>query len=145
MSDLGIFEIFSTLHEIVFALPLVFLAIGALYCFYGKEMFDLFNFLIGGFIALGAMAFVHSGSEFLLLLSAVASFLVGGLIGLFVSYFLAGSVGVLLGLGFFLAFSLLIGLIAGVLTAVVALLLFRFFLPALMALIGGGLVGSAVF
>ncbi len=144
LRELSIFEIFSSLNEILMVFPVAFLAIGLAYCFFGRKFFDILNFLIGGFLALGFMAFIHAGSLILILLSAFGSFLIGGLIGLFVPYLLVGIVGFSLGLGLFIGLSPLFGLISGIVFAIASVLSFRLFLPALTGLIGGGLVGSAV-
>lgn len=145
LEDFGILEVLSSLNEILLVVPGIFLAVGVLYCFYGKKLFDFLNFLIGGFIAVGFMAFVHAETEFILFLSTVASFLVGGLIGFFVPYFLVGAAGFSLGLGLFFGISPLLGLVFGTAGAVAGIVLLRFFLPAMTSLIGAGIAGSAVF
>lgn len=141
----GLPEIFTSLNEVVLALPVLFLMIGVLYCYLGRELFDALNFFIGGFFGLGLALSFFSGSGFMNLLLVVISFFIGGAIGFLAPYLLVGIIGFSLGVGLFAGVSLIFSLIFGIITAVVAVVLFRFLLPALTALIEGVLAGSAVF
>ncbi len=138
-------ELVTSLTEIVSVFPILFLIIGILYCYFGREIFDIFNFLIGGLFGLGLSLSMSTGSGLTLFLFAIISFLIGGAIGFFAPYLLVGIIGFFLGLGLLAGISPVLSLILGVTVAIIALILFRFFLPALTALIGGLLVGSVVF
>lgn len=140
----GFSDLISNLYEIFWAFPIVFLVLGIVYCFYGREIFDFLNFLIGGFAGLGFALGLGFSAIGLLLISVVA-FIVGGIIGWFAPYLLIGIVGFSLGLGMLVSVSPLIGIIAGIILAVGAILLFRFFLPALTSLLGGSLAAYVIF
>lgn len=142
---IGLSGLLSNLHEIILAFPIIFLALGALYCFFGREIFDIVNFLIGGFIALGFAVSLSGFSGIGMILISVVAFIIGGLIGFFVPYLFVAIVGFSIGLGLLVGFSPLLGLIAGIILAVAAVLLFRFFLPVLTALLGGSLAAYAIF
>lgn len=145
LRGLGLAEVFSNLHELGIVFPFVFLIIGILYCFFGRKLFDIFNFLIGALLALGLTTAVCPASGFSLLLLVIVSFLIGGLVGFFVPYLLVGIIGFSLGVGLLIGFSPLLALISGIILGSIAVFLFRFFLHVLTALIGGSLAGSAIF
>lgn len=143
--EIGLVGLLSNLHEIVLAFPIIFLVLGVLYCFFGRRVFDIINFFIGGFVSVGFAVGLSGLSGIGMILISIVSFLVGGLIGFLFPYLFVGIVGFSIGLGLLVSFSPLFGLLAGILVAVVAVLLFRFFLPILTALVGGSLVAYALF
>lgn len=145
LHEIGLSALLSNLHEIVIAFPIIFLILGLAYCFYGREIFDIANFLVGGLIAIGFAVSLSGSMNIGMIFVSIIAFLIGGLIGFFVPYLLVGIVGFTVGLGLFIAFSPMIGLISGIIVAVGAVLLFRFFLPLLTALLGGSLTAYAVF
>lgn len=145
LKGLGLAGLISNLHEILLALPIIFLIVGLAYCFFGREIFDIVNFLIGGFIALGFAVSLSGSTGIEMILISIIAFLAGGFIGFFVPYLLVGIVGFSIGAGLLVSFSPLLGLISGIVLAVIAVLLFRFFLPFLTALVGGSLAAYAVF
>lgn len=145
LQELGLAGLLSNLHDIVLAFPIIFLVVGVIYCFFGREIFDIVNFLIGGLVALGFAVSLSGLSEIGMILISIIAFLVGGLIGFFAPYLFVGIVGFSIGVGLLVSFSPLFGLISGIVLAVIAVLLFRFFLPFLTALVGGSLATYAVF
>lgn len=139
-------EVSSSLQSLVFSLPLFLLVlVGVFYCFFGRELFDLFNFFIGGFIGLGLVEATVSASGGALVLLAIFSFLIGGLFGFFLPYLLIGVIGFSLGVFLMSGASPLLALILGVAISAVAILLFRFLLPILTSLVGGVLTSMAVY
>lgn len=142
---IGLTGLLANLHDIVIAFPIIFLALGIIYCFYGRKIFNILNFLIGGFIALGIAVSLSDFSGARMLFISIASFFLGGILGFFVPYLLVGVAGFSIGLALFLNISQLIGVVAGIIMAMGLLMLFRFFLPALTALIGGSIVSYALF
>lgn len=145
LQEIGLAGLLSNLHDIVLAFPIIFLALGVFYCFFGRELFDIVNFLIGGFIALGFAVSLSGFSGLGLALISIVAFLIGGLIGFFVPYLFVGIAGFSIGLGLLVGISPLLGMVAGIILAILGVILFRFFLPALTALIGGALTSYALF
>lgn len=145
LQGLGLAGLLSNLHDIVLVFPVIFLVVGVVYCFFGIEIFDIVNFLIGGLIALGFAVSLAGLSGIEMVLISIIAFLAGGLIGFFAPYLFVAIVGFSIGVGLLVSFSPLLGLISGIVLAVIAVLLFRFFLPFLTALVGGSLAAYAVF
>lgn len=145
LQGLGLAGLLSNLHDIVLAFPIIFLAVGLVYCFFGRKIFDIVNFLTGGLIALGFVVSLASLSGIEMVLISIIAFLAGGLIGFFAPYLFVGIVGFSIGVGLLVSFSPLLGLLSGIVLAVAAILLFRFFLPFLTALVGGSLAAYAIF
>lgn len=144
LSDIGLSGLLDSLHEVILVFPIVFLVLGILYCFFGRKLFDIFNFLIGGFIGLGIGVSVSGLSGISVLIISIIGFLIGGLIGFFTPYLFIGIVGFSIGLGLLVGLSPLLGLVGGVTLAFIAVLLFRFFLPFLTALFGGSFIAYAI-
>ncbi len=145
LKGISLMEMISDLNELIIAFPIIFLILGVLYSFYGKRLFDIFNFLIGGFLALGFMYSYFPSSGILLIIILIGSFLIGGVIGFFAPYLWIGIVGFALGTGLLIGLSPPLAIVLGILFAAIAVVLFRLLLPAMTALIGGILAGTAVF
>ncbi len=131
----GIIEVF----------PFIFLALGILYSFFGKEIFDILNFTIGGAISAGFVYFnglaIGPGMYFLLILT----FLISGAVAYFAPYLLVSVIGFVFGAGLLFSYSGFLAVIFGIIIAAAAIFLLRFLLPVVTALVGGLLGGIAAF
>ena len=145
LQRINLIELLANLHETIVAFPLAFLIIGVLYSFFGRELFDAFNVLIGGFIGMVFMNEFISVSGILLPVLLIGSFLIGGFVGFFAPYVLIGIIGFSLGLGVLVGVSPVLGIIIGIFCAAIAVVLFRLLLPAVTALIGSILAGTALY
>ena len=145
LREFGFSDLLSNLHGVVFAFPIVFFVLGVIYSFYGREIFDIINFLIGGFAGLGVALSLPGLSGAGVVLASIGAIVIGGLIGYFIPYLLVGIIGFSIGLGLFVGFSPLVGLAAGIVLAIVAVSLFKFFLPVLTALLGGFIAAFPIY
>lgn len=142
--DLSLEQFFSVLIKVIRVYPWLFLIIGVLYCFFGKEIFDKINFIIGGVFGLG-LAFevlYLLPRVFIQILILLIAFLAAGFIAFLAPYLLAGFVGFMFGVGLLNPLYMDLALVLGVIFAAVAILLFYFFLPMSTALVGSIIVGE---
>lgn len=142
--DLSLEQFFSVLIKVIRVYPWLFLIIGVFYCFFGKEIFDKINFIIGGVFGLG-LAFevlYPLPRVFIQILILLIAFLTAGFIAFLAPYLLAGFVGFLFGVGLLNPLYMDLALVLGVIFAAIAILLFYFFLPMSTALVGSIIVGE---
>lgn len=131
----GIIEIF----------PFAFLILGIMYSFFGKELFGILNFAIGGSIAAGFVYYNEIAIESEMYILLILAFLISGAVAYFALYLLVAAVGFIFGIGLLLPYSEFLGVLFGIIFAAVAIILLRFLLPVITAVIGGIIGGVAAF
>lgn len=144
LSEIGLTSIISNLHDVVLLFPVVILIIGLFYCFLGKKLFDVVNFLVGGLVALGVVLGLSGLSGPPLYISSLAAFLVGGIIGFFLPYLVIGLVGFSIGVALLASLSTVLAFLGGIIFAVLLIALFVFFLPLLTTFFGATISAYAI-
>ena len=150
-SDLGFSHVLTlyglslNFQGIIEIFPFAFLILGIMYSFFGKELFGILNFAIGGSIAAGFVYYNEIAIESEMYILLILAFLIFGAVAYFAPYLLVAAVGFIFGMGLLLPYSEFLGVLFGIILAAVAIVLLRFLLPVVTAVIGGIIGGVAAF
>jgi hypothetical protein len=143
LDDLLKFPVLSPLY----AIPIIL--VGLALAFFGKAVFKWLIILAGGIVggtALALVAQAYGQSELVVLGATIIGFIIGGLLGIFLVYVSVFLIGAYIGYLLVLTFTsnIIAVAIVAIIFGILAIIIFKFALPILTAIVGGSMVGQGL-